>query len=1133
LVEGHGLSSAPQAERRLVSVLFADLVGFTTLSEKRDAEEVRELLTRYFDTARRIVARYGGTIEKFIGDAVMAVWGTPVAQEDDPERAVRAGLDLVAAVAALGEEIGTPELQARAGVLTGAAAVTLGSKGEGMVAGDLVNTASRVQAGAEPGTVLVGDATRSATEAAIAYEDAGMRALKGKSEPEQLWRALRVVASRRGFLRATGLQTPFVGRDREMHLLKELFGRVSDERRALLLSVVGSAGVGKSRLVGEFENYIDGLADDVWWHRGRCLAYGEGVAFWALAEMVRMRARIVEEDPAEVAHEKLRRILSEHVTDPEERRWIEPRVAHLLGSGENTSMEREELFSAWRLFFERLADGAPVVLAFEDLQWADESLLDFIEHLMEWSRHSPIFVMVLARPEFTERRPEWVGARRSFSPLYLEPLSDAAMGDLLSGTGLPEEVTSRIRERAEGVPLYAVETIRMLIDRGLLVIRDGRLIVTGAIDALEVPDTLQALIAARLDGLSAEERKLLQDASVMGKTFTKEGLARIAGRSQEDLDLLLGLLTRKELLALQADPRSPERGQYGFVQVLVQKVAYDMLSRKERKARHLSVAAYLEEAWSGDDEEVVEVIASHYVDAYHAAPEAPDAADIKERARANLVGAGRRAESLAAFSEAERYYRQIAELADDPITKAESLERGGQAAHRAGAMDRAEELYSNAIDLFESEERAHSAARVLARLALVDWQTGRIDQGAQRMRASFEVLREDEADADFAMLAHQLARLEFFMGDLASAQEHCGLALDIAERLWLPHVLAHALNTKGLILIRSNHREEGFGLIKYALELALEHDLLDAAQRAYFNLGSLLSNRDRLDEGVRYLSDGMAMIRRTGRTSEISTEAMAANMLYPLYRQGEWDRALELVEGMPDFRTKGVDKTASAPFAGFLPLILCNRGDIAGALGVAEPFWERFDPHELQENGSAALSRVVIAAATEDLGSFQTGVEGLEAAWLVLGWDWEIVIEGFVEAVEGGLKLGDHATVDRWLTRFDETNPVELTNYLQAQRARFEGMIASSRDDGAGARRAFKKAAGAFREIGDPFPLGKVLLAHGELLEAEGDREAARPLLEEAHQIFSRLQATPWLERTGRTQWGQSAPALASNQAGL
>src|SRR5262245_42831761 len=317
------------AERRLVSVLFADLVGFTSASEKRDAEETRELLSRYFDTCRRLIELYGGTVEKFIGDAVMAVWGTPVATEDDAERAVRAALDLVAAVSSLGDEVGAPELAARAGVLTGEAAVTLGAEGQGMVAGDLVNTAARIQSAAETGTVLVGDATKRTSEASIAYASAGTHELKGKDEPVPLWRALRVTAGRGGALKSAGLEPPFVGRDRELRLVKELFHATADEQRAHLVSVIGIAGIGKSRLGWEFFKYMDGLEEGVWWHRGRCLSYGEGVTYWALADMVRMRARIAEDEEAGSALRKLADVVEEHISDPEERRFVEPRLRHL------------------------------------------------------------------------------------------------------------------------------------------------------------------------------------------------------------------------------------------------------------------------------------------------------------------------------------------------------------------------------------------------------------------------------------------------------------------------------------------------------------------------------------------------------------------------------------------------------------------------------------------------------------------------------------------------------------------------------------------------------------------------------------------------------------------------------------
>jgi class 3 adenylate cyclase len=525
-------TSAAAAERRLVSVLFADLVGFTTLSEGRDAEEVRELLSRYFEAARTLIERYGGTVEKFIGDAVMAVWGTPTATEDDAERAVRAALELTSAVAALGEEVSAPELQARAGVLTGEAAVTPNAQGEGMVAGDLVNAASRVQAAAPPGQVYVGEATRRATAETIAFEEAGSHELKGKTGLVPLWCALRVVSGVRGSLKSPGLEAPFVGRSRELRLIKELFHACAEERKAHLFSVTGIAGIGKSRLGWEFYKYFDGLAETVYWHRGRCLAYGEGVTYWALADMVRMRARIAEDEEPHSALEKLRATLDEHILDPEDRRFVEPRLAHLLGLEEHEARERQDLFAAWRLFFERLAEVYPTVLMFEDMQWADRSLLDFIEYLLEWSRDHPLYVITLARPELLERRPTWGAGHRNFTSLHLEPLAAEAMQELLAGLvpGLPEELRAQILARAEGVPLYAVETVRMLLDRGLLVQQGSVYRPVGAIETLAVPETLHALIAARLDGLSADERRILQDGAVLGKTFTRQALAPPIGR---------------------------------------------------------------------------------------------------------------------------------------------------------------------------------------------------------------------------------------------------------------------------------------------------------------------------------------------------------------------------------------------------------------------------------------------------------------------------------------------------------------------------------------------------------------------------------------------------------------------------
>jgi class 3 adenylate cyclase len=680
-----GVRAEPATERRLVTVLFADVVGFTTLSEARDSEQVRALLSRYFDVCRRLIELYGGVVEKFIGDAVMAVWGAHSATEDDPERAVRAALDLVAAVTALGDEIGVPELRVRAGVLTGEATVTVGSVGEGMVAGDVVNTASRVQALAEPGQVLVGDSTRRATEPTVVYEDAGEHELKGKIGLHRLWRAVRIVSGARGSLKSEGLEAPFVGRERELRQIKDLFHACAEERRAHLVSVTGIAGIGKSRLVWEFYKYFDGLAQVIYWHRGRCPSYGEGVTYWALADMVRMRCRISEDETSETVMAKLAAVLDVHVTDADERAFVEPRVAHLLGVEGGARFEREDLFSAWRVFFERLADVYPTVLAFEDMQWADASLLDFIEHLLEWSRNSPLYVITAARPELVEKRPTWGAGKRNFTSMYLEPLPEGAMRALLDGlvAGLPDALAAQILARSEGVPLYAVETVRMLLDRGHLVQQGSVYRATGPVETLEVPETLHALIAARLDGLTPEERLVVQNGAVLGKTFTKHALAALADADPATYDDVMTALVRKEVLSIQADPRSPEHGQYGFLQDLMRRVAYETLSRRERRLRHMAAAAHLE-ATAADDDELVEVLAAHYLDAYEAAPDSDDADRVRDRAGALFVRAAERAESLGAPGEAQRYFVQAADLAGDDLTRAGLLDRAGQMATRAG-----------------------------------------------------------------------------------------------------------------------------------------------------------------------------------------------------------------------------------------------------------------------------------------------------------------------------------------------------------------------------------------------------------------------------------------------------------------
>jgi tetratricopeptide (TPR) repeat protein len=1040
----------------------------------------------------------------------MAVWGTPVATEDDAERAVRAALDLTRAVAELGAEVGAPDLKARAGVLTGEAAVNLRAEGQGMVAGDLVNTASRIQSAAEPGAVFVGEATMRVSEASIVYEDAGEHQMKGKAEATSLWRAVRVVAGARGGLKSSGLEAPFVGRDRELRMIKELF-HASEEGKAALASVTGIGGIGKSRLSWEFEKYVEGLAAPSLWHRGRCLSYGEGVAYWALVDMVKMRCRIAEEEDGASALLKLRSTIEEFIPDPKERQWVEPRLAHLLALDGGITGDQENVFSAWRIFFERLAERYPVVMVFEDMQWADAGLLDFIEYLLEWSRNQPIFILALARPEIHDKRPGWGAGKRSFSSLYLEPLSAQAMDELLAGLvpGLPDDVRGQILDRAQGIPLYAVETVRMLLDRGLLAREGSVYSPTGPIVSLEVPETLHGLIAARLDGLSPQERSVVQDGSVLGKTFFKQGIARVSGLSEDEVEPILSSLVRKEIVSLQADPRSPERGQYGFLQDLVRKVAYDTLAKKDRKAKHLAAATFIEESWSGEEEEVVEVLASHYVSAYEAAPEAEDAGGIRDKARDHLVSAGERAASLAAPLDALRYFEQAVGLADDPLVRAGLHERAGLAAATAARSEDAASHFEQAIALFEGVGASHPAARVSARLAESMWDRGRLEHGLEMLERAFELLSAEEADEDLAWLAAQLGRFLFFNGHPDTAAERIETALGIAEALRIPEVLSQALNTKALILATAGRSLEGMALLRYALEIALENDKPSAALRAYYNLSDMLPRADQYQDAVSLNRDGLALARRVGN------RVWERNFLgngYSRFSLGEWDEALQLGEDL----SKDAWNESRGAILGYLMssvLIRTNRGEREEAGRLIALFSEMADSADIQERTGYACCSAVVLLDAGDPGEALREAEKALAAREPLGVASEAAKEAFVIALEAALRIDDLDKVQELLDLVGTLPPGQRTQFLDAQWTRFRARLDVKRGELEHVESRYKAAAGSFREISFPFYLAATLLDYGAWLTAEGRPSDAEPLLDEARAIFERLGAKPWLER--------------------
>jgi class 3 adenylate cyclase/tetratricopeptide (TPR) repeat protein len=1089
---------APAAERRLVSVLFADLVGFTTVSEGRDAEETRELLTSYFDTARTIVERYGGTIEKFIGDAVMAVWGTPTATEDDAERAVRAALELVSTIPDL-----HAGLQARAGVLTGEAAVTLGAEGQGMVAGDLVNTASRIQSAATPGTVLVGEGTRSAADAAIAFEDGGVHELKGKAEPMQLWSAVRVVANRGGEGRSAGLEAPFVGRDRELRIVKDLFQASADESRAHLVLVTGGAGIGKSRLAWEFEKYIDGLTADVWWHRGRCLSYGEGVAYWALAEMVRGRARILESEDAATASAKLTAAIAEHVADPDDRDWIEPRLAHLLGLAD-ASFEREDLFAGWRLFIERLADEAPTVLVFEDLQWADAGLLDFVEYLVEWARAKPIFVFGLARPELADRRPGFGTATRGgFTGLALEPLSGDAMHALLEGLvpGLPDGLRDSITARAGGIPLYAVETVRMLLNRGQLEAAEGAYRVVGRIEELEVPETLHALVASRIDGLDPDERRLVQDASVLGKTFVLDALVSVSGRPPDELEPMLRSLVRKELFFLEADPRSAERGQYGFLQDLVRHVAYETLARRDRKARHLGAAAFFEGGWGGREQEVVEVIASHYVTALDLDPDADDADVLRTKARETLERAGERAASLGASAEAARLYARAAVLSEDAVEEARLRAAAGNASRRQGDFEAASAELIRAIELYESAGDLHAAARVSADLAEGESITGRLGDAIERMERAYTVLAAEDPDEHIAYFLSQLARWLFFAGDIERSSERNERALEVAERMRLPEVLSHALNTKGLLEAERGNRETARGLIGHALRIALENDAPGAALRAYINASITEDRLGNLAEAEDLNVRCLELARRIGdRDIEWTVLGNLASMYAA---DGRWDEVDAIVDQIPE----GMD-SMTALYANAAE-VARHRGDLGAAKAALAAVAGGVDSASMQDRSmyvDASFSVFYLEGRYDEAADVYEGSKDEISPY----FDPGAIDNSIAEASVAGGRFGRAAEA---VAAVEALPPGQLTPYVRALATRYRSVVAAQEGDDMRAEESFKQAAAMCREYRMTFYLAATQLEQAEWLAARDRGDEAADLVEEARETFERLRAAPWLER--------------------
>ena len=1094
-------------ERKIVSVLFCDLVGFTAASERQDPEDVRARIRPYHARLRREIERYGATVEKFVGDAVMAVCGAPVAHEDDAERAVRAGLRILEALAELNEADPELRLQVRVGINTGEAVVAVGARpeqGEGFVTGDVVNTAARIQSAAPVNGVAVSEQTYRATSRIFDYEPLPPVSLKGKAKPLPLWRA-KAARSRFGSDVGDRFKTAFVGRELEKPLLIGIFERATQQRSVQLVTVVGEPGVGKSRLIAELSAYTDAKPGLFRWRQGRCLPYGEGITFWALGEILKAEAGILESDSAEVAAAKL-----EAAVPPEEseRRWLLERLAPLVGIEAATRAERQELFTAWRRFLDGLAAAGPTVLVFEDLHWADEALLDFLEHLVEWSQGVPLLVLCAARPELYERRPGWGAGLRNAQTINLPPLSDPETAELVSqlttSTVLNRELEQAVLDRSGGNPLYAEEFVRLLADRGL------------SPHETVLPESVQALIAARLDTLSPERKSLLQDAAVLGKVFWAGALGEIGNRAESEVELALHELALKELVRPARTSSMEGESEYSFWHLLVRDVAYGQIPRAERARRHRAAAAWIERKGGERVEDLAEVLAYHYLQALELAQASGDTAQAEELSRPAkrfLALAGERALGLDTAQAESRLARAL-ELAPpgDPdrpsllVRWADAVAQAGRGREAAAALDETLELLRGGSDTDTIAQALRIRSRVSTRIA---------DGRAVALATEAIDLLEQEPPGPALVAAYsQLASARWLGGFYADAVVAADRARELADELALPEP-ARALGYRGMAraylgnragigemeqalatLERSGAGREvavvwnNLAIARYPLEGATrslaafeegisfcrQRGLVEAERVLAANCPGLLAELGRPEEALAQARELVAAFEATGQTTDlVEVRAVEHSMRHA---RGERPRAAEIDWLIVMGRTVGhVDITPFA-LACAAATLVAEAPDVAGGLlaelehaaGVrGSPYYARQLP---------LMVRIALAAG-----------DGALAHWLSDG-------------LENRYPLDEHA--------------------LCSARAQ----LAEDAGDHADAAELYAEAAARWKEFGNVPEQAYALLGQGRSLVALGGAGAEAPL-REARALFASMSYKPALGET-EAVLGQLTPASAS-----
>ncbi len=1092
-IELAGLTTSPRhEERKVVSVLFCDLVGFTAASEKADPEDVRARLQPYHRELRTVIEHHGGTVEKFVGDAVMAVFGAPLAHEDDAERAVRAGLRVLEVLDELNTSDPTLELQVRIGINTGEAVVALGARperGEGFVTGDVVNTASRLQSIAPVNGIAVSEVTYRQTERIFTFVSLESVTVKGKAEPLASWQPLAPRARFGADVIRTYL-TPLVGRKLERPLLIAAFERAVEQRECQLVTIAGEPGVGKTRLCAELLTYVEGRPSLVRWRQGRSLPYGEASAFWALGEIVKAECGILESDTPDEAMAKLDQAIP---ADEQDRMWLKQRLAPLVGAGGEPAAQ-EESFTAWRRFLESLAASSPTVLVFEDLHWADDAMLAFLEHLAEWSQGVPLFLICTARPELQERRPTWASAVRNAQRINLGPLTDTETATLLSvlleHAMLPAAMQQALIGRAGGNPLYAEEFVRLLGDRDML---------GGELDEITLPDSLQALIAARLDTLSPDRKALLQDAAVVGKVFWAGAIAAMGGRDLREVQQILHDIARKELVRPVRSTSMQGEQEYGFWHVLVRDVCYAQIPRPDRAARHRGAAAWIETKAEGRIDDLADVLAYHYVQALElvrASGQVEDIPVLEAAARHYLGLAGARALPIDVVSAGSAFARALELAPAGHAERAGLLERLAQAVQQQGRPHELKQALEEALAIYRTQDSILDIARVLTILPDVYRTVGEPQAEHDAVEEAISLLEGRDAGpelvAAFAAQAQHLGRGTAYANAISAAER----SLSIASELMLPEP-AGALGVRGSARAALGD-ERGIEDMRSALTLAVEQGSGRVAGVLHNNLAWVVWQYRGPLRALDTCREGIAFCERRG----IAEMARAMKMmgLSFLAEAGRSEEALEGARLVGQAESLG-DLVTLIEGRSVQLTLLSFRGErppsdeaerfvgIARDVGEPQDFAMAFSiaAHILFENGARDRARAVLEevshnAATRDDPNYAAQLPQL---------------------VRTALALGDARLAHGLIAGVAPRTP--LQQYALRTCA---AQLASASGDHAGATDQYREAVDGWRVFGHLPELAQALFGQGRSLLASGTPGAEIPLAE-ARDLFQAMGYAP------------------------